>query len=587
MGRWGTPRPARAVVGGCVAVALLVACSGASTTSTPTPTATATATSVVAVGDAGPRGSAAPGSVPGTAPGSTVPVALPAAGSGASSPADCHRTVAPATAKKVAGSDHDLDLTSFDGTRIRLHWFPLSGAKAAPTVLMGPGWGLPGDTNVDSIGVLGAIDIHALQTAGYNVLTWDPRGFGQSDGVASVDSADLEGRDVQKMIDWIATQPAVALDAPGDPQMGMAGGSYGGGIQFVTAAHDCRVDAIVPVIAWNSLATSLDKNDTPKTGWAGLLGGIAKTRPVDPHVTSATQSGLDLGVISADDKAWFVARGPADQLGSITVPTLLIQGTVDTLFTLDEAVSNYRALRERGVPVSMVWFCGGHGACLTDPGDPQRVQQAAISWLNRYVKRDTKVDTRPAIDVIDQNGTRHHAADYPLPAGPPITASGTGVLTLAGSGGSGPVTMPATPGDLLSGLVAPITPAKATNALNIPITAGSDPAIVVGAPTLTLSYHGASPAGARPTRAFAQIVDDATGIVLGNQVTPIAVELDGANHQLEVPLEVVAFAAKPGAALTLQIVATTVAYTLPRLGGTITFDQIAISLPTATGLTPG
>ena len=52
----------------------------------------------------------------------------------------------------------------------------------------------------------------------------------------------------------------------------------------------------------------------------------------------------------------------------IRIPTLLIQGTVDTLFTLDEAVTNYRILRANKVPTKMIWFCGGHGACLTDPG---------------------------------------------------------------------------------------------------------------------------------------------------------------------------------------------------------------------------
>jgi len=39
----------------------------------------------------------------------------------------------------------------------------------------------------------------------------------------------------------------------------------------------------------------------------------------------------------------------------INAPTLFVQGTVDTLFTLDEAVENYRILRSRGVPTAMIW----------------------------------------------------------------------------------------------------------------------------------------------------------------------------------------------------------------------------------------
>ena len=63
----------------------------------------------------------------------------------------------------------------------------------------------------------------------------------------------------------------------------MVGGSYGGGIQLVTAATDCRVDAIVPTIAWHSLVTSLDKADTVKIGWSDLLTSLSARRPRRPR----------------------------------------------------------------------------------------------------------------------------------------------------------------------------------------------------------------------------------------------------------------------------------------------------------------
>jgi len=46
----------------------------------------------------------------------------------------------------------------------------------------------------------------------------------------------------------------------------------------------------------------------------------------------------------------------------IRAPTLIIQGTVDNLFTLDEGVANFKAIQASGVPVHMVWFCDGHGS---------------------------------------------------------------------------------------------------------------------------------------------------------------------------------------------------------------------------------
>src|SRR4051794_5627935 len=172
----------------------------------------------------------------------------------------------------------DAKVTSFDGTKINTHFFPAanldSGAKA-PTVFEGHGYGASGDSdpNSGSEEEFGAIGLGALRRAGFNVLTWDARGFGQSGGNVEVDSPAYEGRDVQALIDFTAKQPEARLDKPGDPRMGMTGVSYGGGIQFVTASLDRRVDAITPIIAWNSLLTSLYKDQTVKQGWGLALSG--------------------------------------------------------------------------------------------------------------------------------------------------------------------------------------------------------------------------------------------------------------------------------------------------------------------------
>ena len=105
------------------------------------------------------------------------------------------------------------------------------------------------------------------------MLTWDPRGFGESGGNVEVDSPDYEAKDASALITRIAEQPEAQLDGAGDPHLGMFGASYGGGIEWVTAATDKRVDVIAPSISWNSLITSLDKNDTAKGGWGSVLFG--------------------------------------------------------------------------------------------------------------------------------------------------------------------------------------------------------------------------------------------------------------------------------------------------------------------------
>jgi ABC-2 type transport system ATP-binding protein len=494
----------------------------------------------------------------------------------------------PVAAARVAGSRSDYNLVSFDGTHIRIHWFPLKLAPGAtaPTVLKGPGWGLAGDTNTSGsgYGLFGDLSIHTLQAAGYNVLTWDPRGFGASQGTIEVDSPQFEGRDVQRIIDWVARQPGVQLDGPGDPRLGMVGASYGGGIQLVTAAIDCRVDAIVPQIAWYSLGDALYPSDTAKQGWADILYAAAANRSRDPHITHAHEQSDATGTVSNADIQWFLDRGPAGTLvQKVAVPTLFEQGTIDTLFPLREAVANFDVLRANDVPTAMLWMCSGHGVCLTPPGNVNVPGQAAINWLDRYVKRDTNTPTQPLLEYVDQNGHTYESSIFPPTAGPSIGATGKGTLTLVATGGSGPA-HPTGNAGALGGVALPITPAKATHAVNVPITV-THAANVVGAPQVTLTYEGSAPSGIRPTRVFAQLVDDTTGIVLGNQITPIALTLDGTSHTTTVPLEIVAFTAKPGAHLTLQLVATTTGYALPRLGGTVTFNAILVQLPTATGVT--
>jgi len=197
----------------------------------------------------------------------------------------------------VEGVASDLDVTSFDGTTIRAHWFPVGDAEA-PTVLMGPGWSQPGDTSQEGTPILGALGIGAMNERGYNVLTWDPRGFGASTGTATVNAPDAEGRDVQVLLDWVAAQPEALTDADGDPRVGMVGASYGGGIQLTVAGIDCRVDALVPNMAWHSLETSLYPHETVKAGWAGVLSTVAAGATLDPHIASANASGQSPGTLS-------------------------------------------------------------------------------------------------------------------------------------------------------------------------------------------------------------------------------------------------------------------------------------------------
>ncbi|WP_147943219.1 alpha/beta fold hydrolase [Microbispora sp. CSR-4] len=148
----------------------------------------------------------------------------------------------------------DLDATFYP---------PASGGRA-PAVLLAHGFGGSKQGMREEAG--------RLSQQGYAVLIWSARGFGRSTGQIALNSPDYEVKDVRQLIDWLAEQPEVRLDAPGDPRVGIAGGSYGGAIALMTAAYDNRVDAIVPQITWYDLADAL----FPDASGKGPLNGVFK-----------------------------------------------------------------------------------------------------------------------------------------------------------------------------------------------------------------------------------------------------------------------------------------------------------------------
>ena len=165
----------------------------------------------------------------------------------------------------------------------------------------------------------------------------------------------------------------------------------------------------------------------------------------------------------------------------------------------------------------MMWFCGGHGACLTGGGEAGHIERAVLNWFARYLKRNTSVQTGPRFEWLADDAVALGARTTRCPRRGSLTAV-TGQKTL-------PIA-PASP----SGSLIAATPAA--NAVEVALPAATGSAHVIGEPTLKLSYSGtAVPA---QTHVYAQIVDG-SGRVVGNQATPIPVTLDGALHTLAAP----------------------------------------------------
>ena len=292
-------------------------------------------------------------------------------------------------------------------------------------------------------------DARDLADRGYVVLTYSARGFGRSTGQIGLDDPRYEVADLSTLIDVLAQRDDVLLDGPGDPRVGVAGASYGGALSLLGAAYDDRIDAIAPQITWNSLTAALFPSQqgvedaptpaaTPEksaTGvykrlWAGLFFGVGSAPTggllgalggggvgggqtgapasdrsstgrsgADPaaveqaltcgrfraDICAAYQSAAASGTLTPEIRAVLDRSSPARVLDRIHAPTLLVQGTQDSLFGLGQADANARGIAANGTPVKVVWYAGGHDAQASDQVTADLREQVA-AWFDFHLR---------------------------------------------------------------------------------------------------------------------------------------------------------------------------------------------------------
>lgn len=290
-------------------------------------------------------------------------------------------------------TSQDVTIQSFDGTDIQatIHE-PVEGGPH-PAIMMTHGWSM-------SRGGGGG-----YATAGYVVLTWDSRGFGNSGGAVTV-NGENERRDASTLVDFLAQRDSVQNDGPNDPRVGMDGLSYGGGIQTRMAAEDSRIDAIVPRAMWFDLVRSLAPNDGLKLGWVRMLtwtGALSGT--LDDEFAARSERIIEEHDVDQEDRDYFRSRSPVTYPDA-DAPMLVLNSFVDRLFPAEEGIEVARWGRESGVETAL--FLGnGTTHSLLGPDPPgadeyeTRSDQLALDWLDYHLKggEDPKL---PPVTYYDQ-----------------------------------------------------------------------------------------------------------------------------------------------------------------------------------------
>ena len=494
-------------------------------------------------------------------------------------------------------------ILSWDSTPIVYNLFePLHPAAGSLyTILEGPGWGGAGDTTPDS----------NLIKDGYAEMTWDPRGFGESGGVAEVDSPASEGRDVSALITKVLTgRPEIAVDTlgkdgqpkytndfshhntKGQPVVGMTGFSYGGGIEWSTAAFDRRVKAMAPGGSWNDL-------------------------------DYAEAQGAAAGYWDRTSLAWFHQRSYAEyglNGHAVDIPTLAYQGSVDTLFTLNDAWNSLVETRAQhaSLPLKLIAFCGGHVSCPTGapptgqnysdtasktnalaPGESAGTytENATIAWFNHYLRGekgsagalDKLVPADDNLVYQDQTGNWHALSTFPTPSEPGpatyVTAPFTGTLV----GHTAPTGASNAPAGEDTAITDGATPAGDPGQVTVPVvTAKSGDLPIVGIGHVTADVTVDGPA----TNLFFRLIDENTGDVVDLQTAPLRLDnldlvdngtspnLPPAAVPISLDLAGVSYLLPKGDTLELQVSTSTNSFVPNRGAAVVSIANGKVSVPT-------
>lgn len=250
----------------------------------------------------------------------------------------------------------------------------------------------------------------AFVGAGFGVLVFDYRGFGDSEGERDVISPPAQIRDLVNAVTYLTTRPDVDADAIG----AFGSGGTGGGNAVMLAAADDRVSAVVSQLPVADGADWLHRMRT-EDEWLAFLRTLeddrrqrvvdGKGRTVNPREeimvptserrTTAVKADVDSRVptsvrLSSADE--ILAYRPIDAAASSTVPLMVIGVENDATTPTDHALRLYEAAR--GPRALVMQRHTSHYAAYDRYW--KSVTPMMVEWFDRYVGRKDVLVRRTA-----------------------------------------------------------------------------------------------------------------------------------------------------------------------------------------------
>jgi dienelactone hydrolase len=288
-----------------------------------------------------------------------------------------------------------------ENVRLTAQWFYAAETEGRklPTVIIAPGWGATAASLRED-----AVD---LARAGYRVMLFDYRGWGDSDGrVMLTARRPVEGgptaggtfagevRELRGYIDpgeqvedWFNAISYAAADPMVDAgRIGVIGSDLSGGHVISVAAQDPRVKALVSQVSVTDTRPYKPYQPDPAKAVAqanAAASALATGQAQYPAERARTPRAQGGDLVGAPVGAKVVRWAPVDRAGEVTAPALFVLAKNEELFsnTNNGQLACERVLGPRKlVMLPDITHYGIYGAERT------RAITAAIDWFDRYLK---------------------------------------------------------------------------------------------------------------------------------------------------------------------------------------------------------
>jgi len=277
-----------------------------------------------------------------------------------------------------------------DNVRLTAQWVyaAANAGRKLPTVIMAPGWGATAASLRDD-----ALD---LARAGYLVMLFDYRGWGDSDGRVALTQpkpagaaftaqvrelrGDIDpfeqGEDWFNAVSYAATAPMVDAD-----RIGVLGSDLAGGHVIEVAAHDERVKVLVSEVT-RADARPYKPYEDPVRVIAeanAAAARLAAGQPPDPAAQARAAGGRAGAPVGAKLVRW----APVEDASLVDAPALFVLAQKEELFsnTNNGQLACERVMGPRKlVMLPSIGHFGIYGP------ERQRTIAAAIDWFDKYLK---------------------------------------------------------------------------------------------------------------------------------------------------------------------------------------------------------